>query len=201
MFNSILNVMGDFLFYFVIFIVIIMIFGAIVSSSGKTVDPSETESESYSRKNEPSYNAAKTQTTAEDLRVNTDESIKLPALTAEQRQRLKSAVNYWNPVHDSQQAVVVEVVGAYYRSESGKVTYANCKIGDKVVLKLDPDNEYDDTAVKVMAKRSHIGYVPMQFSNVIYGKLWCEDFDDSYVIEPTKSDDLSGLKIAIFIKK
>ena len=178
-----------------------LICNAIASWIGNNEAKDKTDSESYSRMNEPSYNAAKIQTKADDLRVNTEESIKLPALTSEQRQRLKSAVNYWNPVHDTQQAVVVEVVGAYYRTESGKATYANCKIGDKVVLKLDPDNEYDDTAVKVMAKRCHIGYVPMQFSNVIYGKLWCEDFDNSYVIEPSKSDDLSGLKIAIFIKK
>lgn len=189
-----------------IFGVCLLIFIAIValaSFASKDSEAFETDSESYSINNEPCYNnTSSIQETvkSDDLRVNGDASISLPAITSENRSLLRSAVKPWNTAHDTQTGVVVKVVGGNYRTQAAREVYATLKVGDKVTLKVDPDNEYDDTAVKVYAKRCHIGYVPEKFSSVIYSYLILENFDNCYVIEPSKSGSYNNLQIVLFLK-
>lgn len=128
-----------------------------------------------------------------------EEEASFKSITEDQRAALLDA----NPKTKrlmSLQGIVIEVVGAYYRSEAAKEKYCSLRIGDKVSLKLDPDNLYDDTAVKVMAQNCFIGYVPKKYSNAIYYCTWMEKFDGGFVILPSKGASLSGLEIVLFLR-
>lgn len=96
--------------------------------------------------------------------------------------------------------IVIKVVGARYRAPKAKAIYRSLNIGDPVYLKLEPDNPYDNTAVKVMAKYNCIGYVPSEYSNAIYSNKVLGHFDKCYVVEPSIGRSLYGLQIVIFVK-
>lgn len=132
------------------------------------------------------------------LRITT-ESVSIKAITETQRLALVAA----NPKAKRTlplTGIVIKVVGARYRTPTAKAIYCSLNIGDPVYLKLDPDNQYDETAVQVMAKYNCIGYVPSAYSNVIYGNKWLDKFDKCYVVKPSAGDSLHGLQIVIFIK-
>lgn len=127
------------------------------------------------------------------------ESVSIKAITETQRLALVAA----NPKAKrtlNLTGIVIKVVGARYRTPTAKAIYCSLNIGDPVYLRLDPDNQYDETAVKVMAKYNCIGYVPSEYSNVIYGNKWLDNFDKCYVVKPSAGDSLYGLQIVIFIK-
>lgn len=128
-----------------------------------------------------------------------DEDVQFMAISESQREALFVA----NPATKrtkSLTGILVNVVGARYRTPAAKGIYCTLDVGDPVSLKLDPDNEHDDTAVKVMAKYNCIGYVPAEYSNVIYAYKCMDKFDKCYVIEPSPGDGLYGLEIVIFLK-
>ncbi len=128
-----------------------------------------------------------------------DEDVQFMAISESQREALFAA----NPATKrtkSLTGILVNVVGARYRTPTAKGIYCTLDVGDPVSLKLDPDNEHDDTAVKVMAKYNCIGYVPAEYSNVIYAYKCMDKFDKSYVIKPSPGDGLYGLEIVIFLK-
>lgn len=110
---------------------------------------------------------------ADDLRVS-DATIKLPSISNAQREDLKNSAKTWSRSLDCLSGAIVSVVGAYYRSTRAKEIYRSLNFGEKVSLKLDPENYEDDTAVKVYGRRSHIGYIPSEFSAVIYSYVWLE---------------------------
>jgi len=64
-----------------------------------------------------------------------------------------------------------DIAGVFYRSEKAKeaVKYINC--GEEVKLKLDPYNEHDVTAVKVMYNRMHIGFAPSNYSYSVTSQI------------------------------
>lgn len=133
-----------------------------------------------------------------ELRVR-PQTIKLRAITDEERKALIEA----NPTAKrtrSLTGVVVKVVGARYRTPTAKAIYCTLKVGDPVSLQLDPNNEEDETAVKVMARYNCIGYVPSEYSNVIYNYKWLNKFDKCYVIEPSPGESLRGLEVVLFLK-
>lgn len=128
-----------------------------------------------------------------------DEEVQFMTISEPQREALFAA----NPATKrtkSLTGILVNVVGARYRTPTAKGIYCTLDVGDPVSLKLDPDNEHDDTAVKVMAKYNCIGYVPAEYSNVIYAYKCMDKFDKCYVIEPSPGDGLYGLEIVIFLK-
>lgn len=128
-----------------------------------------------------------------------DEEVQFMTISEPQREALFAA----NPATKrtkSLTGILVNVVGARYRTPTAKGIYCTLDVGDPVSLKLDPDNEHDDTAVKVMAKYNCIGYVPAEYSNVIYAYKCMDKFDKCYVIEPSSGDGLYGLEIVIFLK-
>lgn len=135
-----------------------------------------------------------------DLRINST-PITLPAITEKQREQLREAVKKSDSLIDDCQGVIMNVVGMAYRSKAAKEVYYTLKIGDKITLKPEPDNEYDDTAVKVFAKRCHIGYIPQDYSNTIYGYCILDKICGCYVIEESNNNRLSGLKFVLFVKQ
>lgn len=128
-----------------------------------------------------------------------DETVSFKAITDSQREALLAA-NPKTRRTKSLTGIVIKVVGAAYRTPAAKAIYSSLNIGDPVYLKLDPDNVYDDTAVKVMAKYNCIGYVPDEYSNAIYAYMGMDKFDQCYVVEPSSGASLQGLQIVIFLK-
>jgi HIRAN domain len=68
-----------------------------------------------------------------------------------------------------------EIVGSFYRTEDEKAIFAKLTQGEEILLELEPENEFDKFAVKVMAKDKenplsfvHVGYVPATMSAVIF---------------------------------
>ncbi len=62
----------------------------------------------------------------------------------------------------------VRIVGNYYRDDEAKAVHGLLKRGDRLTLELEPTNEYDDHAVKVLAAGVHIGYIPADCSAIFY---------------------------------
>lgn len=129
-----------------------------------------------------------------------EEEVHFKAITESQREALLAA-NPKTKRTKSLSGIVIKVVGATYLPAAAKGIYCSLNVGDPVSLKLDPDNEYDNTAVKVMAKYNCIGYVPSEYSNAIYTYKWLDKFDKSYVIEPSAGNSLYGLEIVVFLKR
>lgn len=52
-----------------------------------------------------------------------------------------------------------KLVGTSYRGADAKLLVAQLAKGDTVELELEPDNEYDSNAIKVMIGDCHVGYI------------------------------------------
>lgn len=63
------------------------------------------------------------------------------------------------------------VVGAFARPAESKEVLKALRPGDTVTLEADPDNEYDSSAVKVMASGHHIGFVPASVNYMVFQRL------------------------------
>lgn len=159
---------------------------------------SKNESWKYNNDAPSSEPATKVKEDEPELRVR-PQTIKLRAITDDERAVLIEA----NPTAKrtrSLTGVVIKVVGARYRTPTAKAIYCTLKVGDPVSLQLDPNNEEDETAVKVMARYNCIGYVPSEYSNVIYNYKRLKKFDKCYVIEPSPGESLRGLEVVLFLK-
>lgn len=166
------------------------------SDNGSDQSQPEPQNSDAEIKDEPSESES---VDTSDFRIK-EEEVHFKAITESQREALIAA-NPKTKRTKSLTGIVIKVVGATYLTAAAKGIYCSLNIGDSVSLKLDPDNEYDDTAVKVMAKYNCIGYVPSEYSNAIYAYKWMDKFDKSYVIEPSVGNSLYGLKIVIFLKR
>lgn len=61
------------------------------------------------------------------------------------------------------------IVGSSFRDEEAKTVYANLRVGDAVQFELEPTNEHDPFAVKVVVKDgTHVGYIGREMSAVLY---------------------------------
>ena len=73
-------------------------------------------------------------------------------------------------IHDKSRffALSYRVKGSYYRSSSAVNLLAIAEIGDKVTLKKEPLNQYDEYAIKVLLDGKHIGYIEQEESYSIF---------------------------------
>lgn len=60
------------------------------------------------------------------------------------------------------------VVGSQFRDEAAKAAYASLAKGEVLTLELEPTNEHDEFAVKVLVEGLHIGYIPREMSAVLH---------------------------------
>ena len=127
--------------------------------------------------------------------------VALPAITKEQREMLRKTVKNFSPVYEYCPGAVLSPVGMTYRSKAAKEVYATLKVGDRIILKPEEDNDYDETAVRVYAKRCHIGYINSKYSSQVYLHCVLDKIYDCYVIEPSEPNRLSGLKFVLFINQ
>lgn len=127
--------------------------------------------------------------------------VTLPAISQEQRDKLAATVKRWATANNTRQGGIIEVVGGRYRTAAAKDVYKTVSFGTKLTLKPDPDNEDDDTAVKVYARKCHIGYVPSEISSTIYWYCILDKIADCYVVEECNSGRITGLKFVLFVKE
>ena len=59
----------------------------------------------------------------------------------------------------------VKIVGLYYRGEAARLVVEDLEPGDLLQLEAEPDNQYDQYAVKALFEGLHIGYLPKDISS------------------------------------
>jgi type II secretory pathway component PulF len=62
----------------------------------------------------------------------------------------------------------VRIVGNHYRDAAAKAVHNALTKGEKLSLELEPTNEFDPYAVKVIAGGEHIAYIPRDISAMFY---------------------------------
>lgn len=65
----------------------------------------------------------------------------------------------------------VPMVGAPFRPASAKEVLKQLKIGDRLELRADPDNEYDTTAVACYYAHHHLGFIPKESNSALFAVL------------------------------
>lgn len=68
----------------------------------------------------------------------------------------------------------VPLVGATFRPASAKEALKQLRIGDKLELRADPNNEYDATAVACYYAHHHLGFIPKESNSAIFAVLMDE---------------------------
>lgn len=126
--------------------------------------------------------------------------VSLPSIDDEQFLALKNVIKNCPDELDSLPGAIVPVVGGAYRTKAAQEVFVTLKFGDKILLKIDPDNEFDDTAVRVYAKRCHIGFVPAEYSCQIYWYCVLDKIVGCYVIHEQTGEGFRNLKFVMFFR-
>lgn len=56
--------------------------------------------------------------------------------------------------------IICDLVGAHFRPAEAKEILKSLSVGDHLTLERDPENQYDQFAVKVMHNDEHLGFIP-----------------------------------------
>lgn len=80
-------------------------------------------------------------------------------------------------------------VGASFRPKEAKDIIRSLEIGDEIQLEREPDNAYDENAIKTLFNGTHIGYVEKDVAVEIAPLL-----DEDYPAKATVLSFLSDLK-------
>jgi len=67
--------------------------------------------------------------------------------------------------------LTVTMVGATFRPAASKEVLKQLKIGDKLELRADPNNEYDSTAVACYYAHHHLGFIPKESNSALFAVL------------------------------
>lgn len=79
---------------------------------------------------------------------------------------IKTPINY-DLNYIGYESVEFDLAGLYYRSNNAKEEASTISEGEEVKLRLNPTNEYDNNAVKVIYNNLHIGFTPSSKSEYI----------------------------------
>jgi HIRAN domain protein len=106
------------------------------------------------------------------------------------------------PVFDSNK-VEFDVAGTRHCQDVKKISEI-INVNDKLLLELEPDNEYDSKAIKVIyfkeGKKYHLGYVPRYYSNEL-SKLLEDKVEYSAMIQSLNFEsEFSDEDITAFVK-
>lgn len=69
------------------------------------------------------------------------------------------------------QPLEFEIAGLYYRSTEAHKLARNLTVGTFLDFELEPDNDHDKYAIKIMYNDIHIGYIPSHYSKPIFPLL------------------------------
>lgn len=120
---------------------------------------------------------------------------------ADNYDRLVKQTEELNEKYKGHQAYIVNVVGAWYRTKRAQDVYMHLAPSEPISLKPEPDNIYDNFAVKVMSNRFHIGYVPKEDSKNITEIINSGKIAGSFVYENGDYGlEPEGMKIVIYLK-
>lgn len=67
--------------------------------------------------------------------------------------------------------LTVTMVGATFRPAAAKEVLKQLRIGDRLELRADPDNEYDSTAVACYYAHHHLGFIPRESNSALFAVL------------------------------
>lgn len=67
--------------------------------------------------------------------------------------------------------LTVTMVGASFRPAAAKELLKDLRIGEKLELRADPNNEYDSTAVAVYYGNTHLGFIPRESNSALFAVL------------------------------
>lgn len=98
--------------------------------------------------------------------------------------------------YEDYQELELEVRGIFARTEKARELVPTLEIFDTISLRKEPSNMYDEFAVKVIAQRCHVGYIPREESSFVtelidekrIKKVICssagEEYTDKYGFNP-----------------
>jgi hypothetical protein len=75
-----------------------------------------------------------------------------------------------------QLTITAPIRGNHFRPASAKTVYNELEWDEELSLEPEPENQYDENAIKVLARGEHVGYVGKEFAaelsgaNLISGK-------------------------------
>lgn len=67
--------------------------------------------------------------------------------------------------------MMTTMVGASFRPSEARAIVSHLNVGDRLELRADPDNAYDDTAVAVYSENIHIGFIPKDHNADLFSRL------------------------------
>ena len=67
--------------------------------------------------------------------------------------------------------VTTTLAGANFRPSEARAVCKALEIGEAVTLEADPDNEYDENAVRIMARGEFIGFVAKADNSAVSAAL------------------------------
>lgn len=82
---------------------------------------------------------------------------------------------------------VFYIAGVQFRPTSSQKLLKELEVGDELTLELEPTNQYDANAVKIISGEEHLGYVPKKFSAEVSAMIEVEG-PDSVQCVVTKID-------------
>jgi len=91
----------------------------------------------------------------------------------------------------------VNLAGLYYRPKKAHEIARYLNVGDRLELKRNPSNQYDNFAVKVMAYGTHIGFIPKVYSEKVFNEISKKDGYRVFVLD-TDKDDIPHINIILF---
>jgi hypothetical protein len=69
------------------------------------------------------------------------------------------------------------IAGVVFRGESAINAINELEIGDELILKPEPENEFDSNAIAIYSGEVHLGYVPKKFSAELAAALEITDYE------------------------
>lgn len=107
----------------------------------------------------------------------------------------KSGQVLYQKVISKEEPLEFEIAGLYYRSTEAHKIARGLGVGTQLRYELEPNNEYDKYAVKIIYKGIHLGYIPTVYSELIFNQL---NNGNNCIIEVISND--KGAIPHVFVK-
>lgn len=119
---------------------------------------------------------------------------------------LQEQIAKYDEIFGSENSIECHVEGIFARSKGARQEARALRKGDPVLLKGEPTNSYDDCAVKVISDRKHIGYIPREYSELVFKTITQKNSYKAIVKDQNTRFDLyygkdeTSLFIKIYLK-
>lgn len=98
---------------------------------------------------------------------------------------------------DKDRILEFEIAGLYYRPSHAHDEASYLNAGDMLDLKLNPSNEYDSYAVKIMSGNVHLGFIPELYSEDIFKAIRRKE---QFIVVVTSTDkgNIPHIRVKVF---